>query len=777
MSLSEGKGRDPDVVEDVLEQKTALAFGALLHDVGKVVIRGNSAREKHSKLGADFITEEIAPLNAAYDSIMGKRIVEQIRFHHAGELSSAASLDNRSLAFITYFADNISAGMDRKDEGDEAQKACFDKSARLQKIFNILNGHHDKNVIEHDDYNLIREDLKRNLIEMGITWNQVNSVINMLEATVSTVPSSTDTTQLIDVSLYDHAKTTAGIAACIYDYLQECEVTNYREALFDRNTSPAYYEKPMFLLYSCDMSGIQDFIYNISGDKALKQLRARSLYLEMLLEHIVDELLDRLELSRANLLYTGGGHAYLLLPNTCTVKRIAEETSAELRSWFLEHYHTDLYIADAFVECSANDLSNSDSDGERYRNLYRDLSAKLSEAKASRYTAAEIRKLNFKHDESIDHSRECTECHRSDLEIDNDNKCSLCSALRKISADLVMKDAVFVVSKDEDAEGLILPFGGRLTIYKRDKYLAEAPQVARIYTKNSWDTGIALSTHIWMGDYPENGHVEISYFARDGATLRFNAEGKQLGIERLGVLRADVDNLGAVFVNGLPNNKVSISRTATLSRALSYFFKKKVNDVLESGKYQAQIIYSGGDDLFIIGNWSDVIYAAVDIRNALDEFTGNGTLTISAGIGMYPKKYPIARMADEVGQLEDAAKLFISPDGRSTKNAIALWAESSVFGWQEFVEQIAPRVRELESAFDDNEKGKAFIYKLVALLRDIDRPISAPRIAYLLARSFEDVGDSSAMSKKIYDWALDDDERGYLIAALEWYVYSIRERG
>lgn len=280
-----------------------------------------------------------------------------------------------------------------------------------------------------------------------------------------------------------------------------------------------------------------------------------------------------------------------------------------------------------------------------------------------------------------------------------------------------------------------------------------------------------------MGDYPENGHVEISYFARDGATLRFNDKGKQLGIERLGVLRADVDNLGAVFVNGLPDNKVSISRTATLSRALSYFFKKKVNDVLESGKYQAQIIYSGGDDLFIIGNWSDVIYAAVDIRNALDEFTGNGTLTISAGIGMYPKKYPIARMADEVGQLEDAAKLFISPDGRSTKNAIALWSESSVFGWQEFVEKIVPRVRELESAFDDNEKGKAFIYKLVALLRDIDRPISAPRIAYLLARSFEDVGDSSAMSKKIYDWALDDDERGHLIAALEWYVYSIRERG
>ena len=70
------------------------------------------------------------------------------------------------------------------------------------------------------------------------------------------------------------------------------------------------------MLYSLDISGIQKFIYTINIQGALKTLRARSFYLEIFMEHILDELLDKLELSRANIIYTGGGHCYLILANT-----------------------------------------------------------------------------------------------------------------------------------------------------------------------------------------------------------------------------------------------------------------------------------------------------------------------------------------------------------------------------------------------------------------------------------------------------------------------------
>ena len=49
--------------EESLDDKTILCFGALLHDIGKVVYRGFSGKGTHSLLGAKFIDEEVAPLN------------------------------------------------------------------------------------------------------------------------------------------------------------------------------------------------------------------------------------------------------------------------------------------------------------------------------------------------------------------------------------------------------------------------------------------------------------------------------------------------------------------------------------------------------------------------------------------------------------------------------------------------------------------------------------------------------------------------------------------
>lgn len=777
--------------------RTALAFGALLHDVGKVIYRGSSERATHSKLGADFLANEVAAQNEDYEGPLGKQVVEQVRYHHAREMV-IANLPSDSLAYITYFADNISAGFDRKNEGDDAELARFDRNVKLRKIFNILNSHRDDNTIEHDDYNVIREDLLKNLAQTPIAAESVNSLLNLLEATTDKVPSSTNTSELVDVSLYDHAKTTAGVALCIYDYLYEHGERDYQKALFDQKTSRAYYDKKMFLLCSCDMSGIQDFIYNISGDGALKQLRARSLYLELMMEHVVDELLDRLQLSRTNLMYTGGGHAYLLLPNTEFVHEQIEQFQQELSQWFVDNYRTDLYLAMATVPCSANDLANK-GDGKAYGNLYRSLSRQMSQVKAARYSADVLKDLNFGNDGVSDHSRECTECHRSDLNINDEGKCELCAKLGQISKQLVQR-SVFVISEDD--RGLPLPFGAYLSMWARDDYLRKEPASRRVYTKNDWDMGLNLATHIWMGDYSakaqqEGGMADLASYAKRGTTIPQGAQGnseaereagdpepsedqdgsQRLGIKRLGVLRADVDNLGATFVSGLPASKASISRSATLSRALSYFFKYRLNEVLEAGNYQAQIIYSGGDDLFLVGNWDDVIHAAIDIRNALNEFTGNGTLTVSAGIGMFDEKYPIARMAAETGELEDAAKTYRAPGSTVVaKNAVALWTEDAVFGWDEFVDKVQPRLQRMHEVFDGNEKGKAFIYKLLYLLRDLDKPISAPRLAYLLARSFEDDPNGDAIGQEFYSWAADERERKCLVTALEWYVYETRER-
>lgn len=140
---------------------------------------------------------------------------------------------------------------------------------------------------------------------------QIDSLLNLFEATLSFVPSSTNTKEIADISLADHSRLTAAFALAIYDYLEDKGRHNYKEDLFTK--ASAFYEEEAFLLASFDLSGIQDFIYNINiaTNGAAKQLKARSLYLDFMSEYIADSLLDKLGLNRANMLYVGGGHATL----------------------------------------------------------------------------------------------------------------------------------------------------------------------------------------------------------------------------------------------------------------------------------------------------------------------------------------------------------------------------------------------------------------------------------------------------------------------------------
>ena len=92
------------------------------------------------------------------------------------------------------------------------------------------------------------------------------------------------------------------------------------------------------------MSGIQNFIYTIPSKGALKSLRGRSLYLDVLLENIIDEILKACGVSRTCLIYSGGGHFYMLLPNTQQVKKVLDTYRYRLNDWFLTHYGKRLYM-------------------------------------------------------------------------------------------------------------------------------------------------------------------------------------------------------------------------------------------------------------------------------------------------------------------------------------------------------------------------------------------------------------------------------------------------
>ena len=758
------------------ERQVKLVIGSLLHDIGKITYRSGDGRN-HSQSGYEFLKNEAA--------LTDGDILDCVRYHHAFYLKNAPVADD-ALAYITYFADNVASAADRRKKDDPEDG--FDKSVPLASVFNILNGntgnlHYEKRLLNIDEgvnvptektgaldetfYQAIIRQITENLRGIRYTDDYINSLLTILEADTTYIPSSTSRRELEDISLYDHVKMTAALATALEQTLSARNITDFKEALF-HNAEKAYQEK-WFLLYSLDISGIQKFIYSIGSEGALKGLRARSFYLEILMEHIIDELLTENNLTRANLIYSGGGHCYLLLPNTEEAKEKAEKWIREVNSWLMDRFDTALYVASGCAACSADNLQNKPEGS--YPELFREMSRMISGRKAHRYSASDIVYLNHKKDKG---ERECRICRRMEP-LNAGRKCAICAALEDTSKDVLYSNYFAVMQKSPNHE-LPLP-GGCVIRAVSDVELTELmsdDSYVRSYTKNKPYTGVHVTTTLLVGSYTA------------GMTFEEFASAAR-GIKRLGVLRADVDNLGSAIVSGFPDKYASLSRTATFSRQLSLFFKGYINYILEhgtsdyfsaGGKRNAAIVYSGGDDLFLVGAWNEILDAFIDIRNELRRFT-EGTLKLSGGVGLYPGRYPIHLMATETERLENASK------DVNGKNAITVFDTSESFPWQIFMDNVVKeKYGALEAFFSTpTDRGTAFLYHLLELIRDSGEKIQFARYVYLLSR-LEPDRQSSEAEQEIYRnfadhmvrWYQTPDDRKSLITAIYLFVYTTRGR-
>ena len=774
-----------------------IILGGLLHDIGKVIFRQGDDKRKHGQSGYDYLKEEIG----ITDEDAG--FLQCVRYHHADALRYSG-LGSESIAYITYMADNIASAADRRE--NDSEEAGFEINTSLLSVFGVLNGNdHDCYYIPEmldpgmginypdeakvpftvDKYNKIKQNLTDNL--KGLDWNEhyINSLLEVLEANLSYVPSSTSKRERADISLYDHLKLTAALSGAIYEYLADCGEKDYRQVLFTNGKE--FYSKKAFVLYTLDMSGIQKFIYTISSKNALKTLRVRSFYLEIMMEHIIDSILNEAGLSRANVIYSGGGHCYLLLPNVNSIIEKAERYIDGVNAWLVDKFDISLYVASGYSQCSANDLKNMPKGS--YSDIFRRAGNMLSAKKGCRYDADTLRMLNTKVDS--DHTRECSVCRRIGKTNDS-GRCMICEAIEGFSKEILNSD-VFAVIRNDEKGTLPLPGDYSLTAGSKEKIrsmLKEGADIEHLYTKNNQYTGTKVATRVWVADY------------RNGQTFEEFAKAAK-GIDRIAVLRADVDNLGQAFVAGFNNEKnddryVTLSRTACLSRQLSMFFKLHLNRILgepvnralhTEGKRNLAVCYSGGDDLFIVGAWSDVIEASIDIRKCFERYT-DGMLSISAGIAVYPLDYPISAAAYETAELEEESKhksgkasITILPDGEYHKEGEET-INDGTYSWREFEERVIKEKLEcIEKFFDKSEeRGNAFLYRILELIRNRKEKINFARCVYMLSRlepgkdaEPEEKAEYQAFSKNIYRWIQNDKDSRELKTAINIYVYMKRE--
>ncbi len=566
----------------------------------------------------------------------------------------------------------------------------------------------------------------------------IRSLLTLLERYTANVPSATNVRHP-DISLFDHLRTAAAIAQALWDHHRE-------EERFPTVLAPND-ETPRWLLVCGDFSGIQKFIYNLTNKGAAKGLRGRSFYVGWFCRLCGDLLLSRMGLTRAALLYNSGGKFYLLIPKRR--ERDLYKVREEINQWLAARFGGEVFFGLGIAG-----ISGAMFEQGRMSRAWKIAAEDLERDRMRRFSELMTPEF-FDPEADFDPSGHCKVCGSRGARIKEGEKCDSCAALEGIGIGLKNADALLTVWGDDarreverrlkNGQGLsrfaaVDALGAHLFFLRKSEMekISDAPLpdaecvLLNELADQPFDAlklpGCAISTQ-YLGKWEQRRQVDEEGLPWDFDDYADHAE----GIPRLGILRMDVDNLGMVFIRGLDfperdpvvaagvslpgwgdvkrengvirrRQMASLSRMVTLSRQLNSFFSGYVPGLLNEERFnRCQVIYAGGDDLFVIGSWDQLPELAKTIRTEFGRFCcGNPDFTISGGITLQRGRYPIYKGAQLAGSAENAAKRVrgewnregnpLAKDGFCFLGVSMLW-EDMVFA-EKIRERLAHEIRE-----------------------------------------------------------------------------------
>jgi CRISPR-associated protein Csm1 len=228
-------------------------------------------------------------------------------------------------------------------------------------------------------------------------------------------------------------------------------------------------------------------------------------------------------------------------------------------------------------------------------------------------------------------------------------------------------------------------------------------------------------------------------------------EGKPM----LGILKADVDNLGKIFSVVFSKN-MSISKYVTLSRGFDFYFSAFLDELVRKGYKNIYIVYSGGDDLLFVGEWKEIFDFAVEMYKKFRKYTTeNENITLSAGIALVGPKYPINRGALMADEFLDRSKSF-KENGKVVKDSLTVF--NTTVRW-EFLNELNEWRDKFEKWLEskDSKVKTTFLHRLLMYQKMAksyyeDKDPKGLRFTYLLkydvARNIIEVKDGKIVKGK-----------------------------
>ncbi len=720
-------------------------IAGLLHDIGKFIQRSQDKPvKKHSVLSSEFIDEINLP-----SDIDSSHVQKLIKEHHTDGELFPGHMDLKT-------ADWASAAMDReKDEDSESNRMLesvfssiwiskeetltieqtlkdsikgyylptkadpknhgeelFPLSEELEKSENVKGVHSIwKEFME--TIKQIPEDLKyKEWISIVETLLKIYS-FNILSAGYFTKPN---------VGLYHHLSTTAAIARS----------TSYYNLTFSIGSHTGGKAEPRHLIIKGDISGIQSFIFQVKTPEDVrkgtsKRLRGRSFSIQMLTDAIIYNILERLHLSSTSILTNAAGNFTLLVPNVDEVVAELSKLKEEISKYMKDHFQGILGLSLKWLEASNEDLTDYSTLEQKLSNLMikeksKPINALLLDSSQEHFNSTNATEF-FSPQKVKESSLKCKICERVTENISS--ICSQCKQYEEIGKALPLTR--WVVRKSAGTKTLLDNELTKLSVLDVDYLFVDDKNCKKILSEPQSDIDIIFSDVEDIKDYnllKAGKSISLQFFGTslpvdmNKVPLSFDVLcDASIGLKRYGVLKADLDNLGRIIIEGFDEkeSKRSLAKLKDLSTRLELFFSGYLSelarepefslwfgvcdkhieffngvhtdsspDQLEDSKPlfrydplkdEKQVVlecltckdikrttaiysvFAGGDDVAFVGPWDMIIEFAVRLREKFKRYvTNNPWMTISAGIGLYPEKFPISRALSITEELLEYSK-------------------------------------------------------------------------------------------------------------------------
>lgn len=678
-----------------------VALAALLHDIGKLMQRADtplspegqrlqtlSDVHAHVHFTGDFFQRYLkGVVPPGINLITAENLAVS---HHDPQCTGCA--------LLIQLADRASAALDRPAEtaagagwkaqrllapfADVAADTTASNAAEFVQLlpldFNGVNVFPDTTAAPQDrtrEYQRLWEGVQQSLRSLPATTRNLDiwlgALTSLLERYTWCVPSYTQSDRA-DISLFDHAVTTAGIACALFRYHELCGEW-HDHALRSEIT-------PRLRLIAADVSGIQEFIQNVPARIAKHRrefhlhLRARSFVISLFTDIVLHKLCRALTLPRVCTWIRHGGRLMLLAPNTPLVDETLVQVQREVDEWLVANMFGELRLhLDASVAIALEDFRRAN-----FSTILTRAAAAVYRQKCTPFATLLKSTAGWN-----------TARFRIQASATEETPFEESTALPYPTiARLLTQPRVVINYLPPHAQGTFLLAGVPVTL--STKVVPDAEYAEAV---NDWRQGLPT---VFVANYVKTeDHRPVSFDELAGV-----AEEGRHGY--LLVLKGDVDGLGRIFAAGREDE--CLSRYLFRSRMLHYFFAGHLTNLMQERYGKSYTVYAGGDDFFLITHLDTGLHLLHEAYYDFRRYTSQ-RLTFSAAAAPYKTNSPL-RTGFRL------AEAWLSENAKHVEQKNRLVAYHTIVSW-DTLRHLLEVEKELWNLLHAKDINNAFLQRLL----------------------------------------------------------------